>query len=437
MVSNASDRRDIDQRDLVYNEGYEAGGDDLYIASAAGCRMTDLAGNSYIDLNLGAGTHILGHAHPAIVAAIGAQAGRGTLYIRPNPLAHDMAALMAKAVPHFGGFVFCNSGAESTMRASRIARAFSRKNKIAMFSGGWHGAHDMLLVEEDYGGNASAPRPQHRPAGIPRELLELLLFLPYNDEHAFELIERHRDELAMVLIEPSQGSNPRDDVGPFLKRMREVTRACNVLLGFDEVITGFRLAFGGAQEHYGIQADLATYGKVVGGGISIGAIGGRKDVMEWVRETRDGTGRSVMMGGTFSANPLAMAAGCATLGQLTAGRTTIYPTLNNHGARIKAAVNELCIDQGIPVRATGIGSMFRLIFTDRPIRSRRERDALELPRPIQDRLYADILARGVHVGANRINFLSTAHEAAEIDLVIDAFTGALSEARRAGWLRHG
>jgi len=422
--------------DVLYNEGYQPGAEELWVDWARGGRIRDVRGNSYVDLNLGAGTALLGHAHPVVTAAISEQAARGTLYIRPNPIAREFAELLVKAVPSLGGVVFCNSGAEATMRACRIARAFTGKSKIAMFSGGWHGAHDQLLIEEDYGGNAVAPRACHRSAGIPRELLDLVVFLPYNDDHAFELITRHRNELAMVLIEPSQGSNPRADVGPFLKRLRQTTKAANVLLGFDEVITGFRVALGGAQEFYDIEADIVTYGKIVGGGLSIGVIAGRKDIMEAVRQVPDGTGRSVLMGGTFSANPLAMAAGRATLRLLLDGRGRIYAALNDAGTRIVQGVNRLCGQSGIPVHATGIGSMFRLIFTDRPIRSRRERDALELGYDIQNRFYTAVLNRGVHVGSNRINFLSSAHGPEEIEATLEAFAATLIEGQRAGWLRH-
>lgn len=425
------------QRNLVFNEGYRPGTPELYIQSADGCRVEGVDGRSYIDLNLGAGTAILGHAHPEIVAAIQDQAARGSIYIRPNPIAHDFAALLVKALPKFGGFVFCNSGAEATMRACRIARAFTGKTKIGIFSGGWHGGHDGLLVEEDYGGNAAEPRPWHRSAGIPQALLDLILFLPYNNDHAFELIHRHRSELAMVLIEPSQGSNPRNDIGPFLHQLRKLTRDDDVLLGFDEIITGFRLALGGAQELYGIDADIATYGKVVGGGLSIGVVGGSADIMSCISEGRDGDGRSVFMGGTFSANPLTMAAGRATLTHLIEHRDRIYPLLHTAGNRIMTLVNAACADHDIPVQAMGIGSMFRLIFTAKPVRSRRERDALEISRAIQDRLYAAILAQGVHIGSNRINFLSTAHGVAEVGAVAEAFISRLIEGRKLGWLRHG
>jgi glutamate-1-semialdehyde 2,1-aminomutase len=424
-------------KDLVFNEGYRPGTPELYIQSAEGCRIRDVDGRSYIDLNLGAGTAILGHAHPDVVAAIRDQATRGSIYIRPNPIAHDFAALLAEVLPKFGGFVFCNSGAEATMRACRIARAFTGKTRIGIFSGGWHGGHDGLLVEEDYGGNAAAPRPYHRSAGIPRELLDLILFLPYNDEHAFELIHRHRNELAMVLIEPSQGSNPRGDVGPFLRRLRSLTREDGVLLGFDEIITGFRLTLGGAQELYGIDADIATYGKVAGGGLSVGIVGGTADVMSCVSEGRNGDGRGVFMGGTFSANPLTMAAGRATLSYLIEHGARIYPLLNACGSRIVTRVNAACADHDVPAHVMGVGSMFRLIFTAGPVGSRRERDALELGRGIQDRVYAAILAQGIHVGSNRINFLSTAHGVAEVDAVADAFVSALVEGRKQGWLRHG
>lgn len=423
-----------DQQDLVFNEGYEPSAGGPSIDWAQGCRIRDTTGRTYIDLGLGAGTALLGHAHPMIVQAIQRQVAIGSLYIRPNPVAHEFAALLATAIPHFGGFLFCNSGAEATMRACRLARSFTGKRKIGMFSGGWHGAHDQLLVEEDYAGNSSAPRAVHRSAGIPRELLDLIVLLPYNDDRAFGLIEENADDLAMVLIEPSQGSNPRADVEPFLRGLRQVTRARGVLLGFDEIITGFRLALGGAQELYGIEADIATYGKIIGGGLPIGVVGGTREVMARIRRGGEADGRPVFMGGTFSANPLSMAAGHATLAYLIQRRMDVYGELASAGAKIMNQVNMTCASKGIPVRASGVGSMFRLIFTDKPIRSRRDRDALELGSAIQARFYASVLARGIHVGSNRINFLSTAHGPDEIDLVGATLASALADGQREGWL---
>jgi glutamate-1-semialdehyde 2,1-aminomutase len=420
--------------DLVFNEGYEDPGAGLYVASARGCRITDEAGRTYIDLNLGSGTAILGHAHPVLVAAIAGQAERGTLFIRPNRITHDLAALMGRAVPHFGGFAFCNSGAEATMRACRIARAHTGRKKIAMFSGGWHGAHDQLLVEEDYRGNATAPRAHHRSGGIPPEMLDLIMLLPYNDKRAFNLIEDQRRELAMVLIEPAQGSNPRGDVEPFLRRLRDVTRSCDVLLGFDEIITGFRVAFGGAQELYGIQADLATYGKILGGGLSIGAVGARGDVISCIRHGRPDDPRPVTMGGTFSANPLAMAAGRAALSYLEANRHRVYPELNANGAKLIARINEACDSARLPVHANGVGAMFRVLFAAPPIASRRERDAHEAAPQVQKMFYECVMEHGVHVGSNRINFLSTEHGLEEIAQIGDAFVAGLDELRRGGHL---
>lgn len=421
----------------VFNEAYDTGHPKLHAAKAYGCHLEDGDGNRYIDLGLAAGTAILGHAHPLIAEQVSKQLARGSVYTIPNFRAHEFAEQLQTILPWFGGFVFCNSGAEATMRAIRIARAYTGKMKIGVFSGGWHGAHDLVLVDEDLAGDARRPKPYHKAAGIPEELLDQLVFLPYNDAGAFDLIRENKDQLAMVLIEPSQGSNPRDDVAGFLGSLRQVTAECDVLLGFDEVITGFRLALGGAQELLGLRADLATYGKVVGGGLPIGMIAGRADVMSCIRNGSSRDKRPVFMGGTFSANPVSIAAGLATVRHLAENRGSIYPELARLGGHVKESVNNFCVENRIPVRMIGVASMFRLIFTDYPVRSRRERDEQEMPGTIQDPFYTAMLLSGVHVGSNRINFLSTAHAQETVEFATKAFLDNLALFQKAGYFgRH-
>lgn len=407
--------------DRIFNEGYQPDAQALYLRRAEGCEIEDFDGNTFIDLGLGAGSAILGHAHPDVVSAITAQAARGTVYIAPHMAVHDFGALLAGILPAFGGFVFCNSGAEATLRAMRIARAVTGRRRVAVFSGGWHGGHDLALADEAPNSPAQRPIPIHRTAGTPPELLDLLLFLPYNAPEALELIRTHRHELALVLIEPAQGSNPRVDVGGFLRDLRQVTEECGVLLGFDEIITGFRLALGGGQEAFGVIPDIATYGKIIGGGLPVGMVAGKTEVM---RRIRGGNNvMSVFMGGTFSANPLTIAAGLAAVRHLSERRETVYPALDAAFGSLRDAVNDFCSARGLPVRMINAGSFGRLLFTDRPVSSRHERDLYELGSEIQNAFYLCLLAAGVHVGSNRILFLSTAHD----DTVVDAVTRAFIE----------
>jgi glutamate-1-semialdehyde 2,1-aminomutase len=409
-------------RFAVLNAGYEK--TKLHISKAYGCFIEDCSGNVYIDTALGAGTHILGHAHPLIVGEIQKQAAEGTLYILPNRYAYEVGELLSGVIPHFYGFVFCNSGTEATIRATRIARAYTGRKKIAMFSGGWHGGNDMLLFEEDYTGDENQPILMFKSAGVPQEIMDMTLMLPYNTDAAFELIEQHGNELAMVIIEPSQGSNPRDDVGDFLRELRKVTAKHNILLCFDEIVTGFRVALGGCQEYYAVEADIATYGKTLGGGLPIGLVAGTKEVMDVVKGNDHK--KPVFMGGTFSANPLVMRVAKAVLQYLIENRKTVYAHLNENGRYIKNMINEFCVANQVPVRMTSIGSMSRMIFTDKPIKSRRERDEFELDEGIQRLFYLYLcLKKGVYISGNRVLFLSTAHKEEHVQKITQSIIEVL------------
>ncbi len=406
----------LNNNSSILNAGYDDE-DCLYARKAYECFIEDYSGNIYIDTALGAGTHILGHANPLIVREIEKQAREGTLYILPNKCAHEVGKFLLQAVPCFSGFVFCNSGTEATIRATRIARAYSGKKKVAMFSGGWHGGNDMLLFEEDYNGDETRPMPMFKSAGVPEELMGMTVMLPYNNDAAFDLIEQHKDALAMVIIEPSQGSNPRDDVGKFLRELRQVTAKHNIVLCFDEIVTGFRVALGGCQEYYGVEADIATYGKTLGGGLPVGMVGGTEDVMKVVKGYNKE--KPVFMGGTFSANPLVMRVARTVLQHLIENREYIYSYLNENSQYIRNKVNEFCVSNQIPVRMMGIGSMSRIIFTDKMIKSRRERDKYEVGDALQKLFYSYLrLEKGVHISGNRILFLSTAHKREHIEKIV-------------------
>lgn len=414
----------------VLNEGYTQPQDGFCARRAEGCWIEDVRGRRHIDLAMAGGTALLGHANPAVVERLTAQIADGTLFTVPNEAAHRLGERLHAAMPWFPHVVFCSTGSEATLRAIRLARAHTGRNRIALFSGSWHGSHDMVLFEEDYRGPEDAPVPMPKSAGIPAGMHDWLLMLPYNSAAAFDLIRRHRDELALVIIEPVQGSNPRDDIAPFLRELRAVTREAGVPLCFDEVITGGRLALGGAQERFGIQADLATYGKTMGGGTPIGFLAGSADIMATIRSGRAGDGLTVFMGGTFSANPLTMAGGLAVIEHLAENRAAVYGHLDGQGERLKAEVNAACAANGWRARMIGCGSMLRMVLTDQPVRSRRDRDHLEVDMAAQKRFYAMLLEAGVHIGSNRINFLSTAHAPAVVDAVRDAYLTTLDRFSR-------
>jgi glutamate-1-semialdehyde 2,1-aminomutase len=413
--------------DQVFNEGYGSSAYGPYIESANGCWVNDISHNSFLDTAMAGGTAIMGHANPIINNAIIGQLEKGALYTSPNAITHAVIAKVLEMLPWFDKAIMCNSGSEATLRAIRIARAHTTKQKIGVFSGGWHGAHDQVLVEEDYTGEESAPKAKYKGKGIASKSLNQLVFLPYNHPAAFDLIRKHADELAVILIEPAQGSNPRDDIGDFMKELRTVTQETDILLCFDEIITGFRLALGGGQEYFGVRADMATYGKTLGGGLAIGMVAGTSDIMSVIR---DGP---VFMGGTFSANPLSMTSALATLEILEKNSREIYATLNRTGQDLKLAINDFCMENEISAHMIGVGSMLRLVFAKPPISSRRQRDITEVPYSQQLDFYAAMLMQGVHVAANRINFLSVAHSEPDILKLTQAYSDVLLAAREAGF----
>jgi glutamate-1-semialdehyde 2,1-aminomutase len=399
------------------NEGYDSRALDNYLTRADGCRVWDQAGREYIDLAMGGGSTILGHAHPVVVEAVREQVGRGSIFASPHAAVHEMGELLAKCLPWFGGFVFCNSGSEAVMRLARIARAVTGRRKIGLFSGCWHGSWDGTLVE-DYTGPAVRPVAGCKSAGTLSDVVDSIMLLPYRDSAALSLIRENKDDLACVLIEPVQGSNPSDGVGDFLSNLRHTTTNCGVLLAFDEVVTGFRLGLGGGQEHFGVHGDLAAYGKIVGGGLPVGMVAGTKAVMEEAQRL------GVFFGGTFSANPLTIAAGLATLRQLGLG-PNVYLGLERAGRVLRSLVNHYCAENALPAHMVGAGSISRLVLSGNEVRSRRERDMLEPPLEAQARFYANVKARGMWIGTNRIQFLSTAHGLDEVGTAADALCASL------------
>ena len=238
----------------------------IFIERGEGAYVFDADGNRFIDTSVGFGLHMLGHRHPDIEAAIKKRAELGWMFGIHSTSQMTLARLLCDASPCAERVVFCNTGSEATMYAIRAARGFSGKDKIALFDGFYHGAHDYGMWMTDPTSPREAPRKLPMGHGIPAALQDLTMLLPYRHPAAFELIDQHRDELALVMIEGVQSSNPQSGAGDFLTELAEVCRGCGVLFAIDEVITGFRVAYGGAQERFGVTPDLATYGKVLGGG---------------------------------------------------------------------------------------------------------------------------------------------------------------------------
>jgi len=406
----------------IMNDGYD--GKKMSIARAQGCYIYDKEGTCYIDTTLGCGTHILGHGNKVVVDALKEQLDIGMLYTTNNDVAYEVAELISQNVPNAERVIFCNSGSEATMRAARIARAYTKKNKVAIFSGSWHGGNELYMYDYDY--TKEDYKTYHKSRGVPDKFKELVVVLPYNDEQAFEIIKTHHQELAMVIVEPSQGSNPRDDMKEYLQKLRALTKQLNIVLCFDEIITGFRVALGGGQEYYNIDADLMTYGKTLGGGLPIGAVAGRADIFATLQGSNQNL--PVFMGGTFSANPLVMSSAKTVIKYLISNKENIYPFLQKNADWLKYSINEYCVENNIPVRVLGMNSMLRLYFTDIFVKSRQDRDKYEISYEKQNEIYFMLLKeKNIFVNSNRIIFLSLVHDIKIVQTIQEAILDVLNK----------
>ena len=392
----------------------------IFLESGAGCRVTDADGNTYIDTSVGFGLHMLGHRHPVILDAIVARAHKGWMFGIHSTAQLPLAQLLQEAIPCAERIVFCNTGTEATFYAIRAARAFTGRDGIALFDGAYHGAHDYGMVVADPSSPVNAMRTLPMGRGIPKAVQSLVRMLPYRHAAAFDAIRRHKDELALVMIEGVQSSNPQTEIADFLAELRDVCRACDVLLMFDEVITGFRLDYAGAQGMFGVTPVLATYGKVIGGGMPVGAIAGRADLMDVF--TGLAGGRGIFSGGTFSGNPMTMAAGTAAVGHLHE-HPEIYRHLNAEGDRLAQAINTFCATRQMPVHMNNAGSMFHLFFQRAPVATARDIRASHVP--AQSAFYLHALNRGVLVPGTQRAFLCAAHTPADVDTLISVFQESL------------
>jgi glutamate-1-semialdehyde 2,1-aminomutase len=408
----------------------------VYIESAKGSKLTDVDGNEYIDLVGGFGPHVLGHAPDVVVEALQEAVVGGVQFGLHNPYQEPLARLLVDTVACADKVMFCNSGTEASMYAIRAARAFSGRTKIAMFEGGFHGAHDYVMGKVDTSSPVDAPTSYPMGYGIPAETRSTMMMLPYMNDAAFDLIREHKDEIALVMIEPVQGSHPRLDTGEFLGKLVEVCRDAGVLCLFDEVITGFRLAFGGAQEFFGITPDMAIFGKAPGGGMPLGVIAGRDDVMQVFTRQFDiyddaGSGEaSIFTAGTFSGNPMTMTAGTAAITYMR-DNPDMYQHIAEMGTRLADGVNSFCQAEEIPALMSGALSMF--FFRIQPggkIDSVRDIDGSL--KKADDMFLAALLERGVVMAPMHIGYVGAAHTKEDIDAAVDAIKESLLEVRKAG-----
>lgn len=400
----------------------------IYIASGEGATITDIDGNLYIDTCMGFGVCVLGHRHPDVAAAMARISGSGWHFGIHSQEQLPLARLLQDAIPCAERLLFCNSGSEATSYAMRAARAFTGKEKIGIFDGYWHGMHDYCMVAPTNVSSRDRPAGVAISTGVPKAIRDLTVPLPYRNPAAFDIIRQNRDELAMVIIEPVQHSNPQEDVRDYLKALQQVCRECNVLFCFDEMVTGFRLAFGGGQEYFGITPDLATLGKACGGGLPIGVIAGREDVMRMFLPKAGEQG--VFTGGTFTGNPLTMAAGTAAV-TYYAEHPEIYTSMAAQGDRLTAKFNEFAARHNMAVQMGNVGSMFHIYFQSGRVASSFDIDE----RPMEQARQAFLmhaLNLGVLISGGNRYYLSAAHTGAVVDRMIDVFEESLALVREDG-----
>ena len=390
------------------------GGTPLIIDRAAGSRVWDADGREYIDYVCSWGALILGHTDPDVVSAIADQAANGTSYGMTSPLEIELGERIARAIPSIEKIRFVSSGTEATMSAVRAARAFTKRDLILKFEGGYHGHADSFLVEAGSGlatfGISSSP-------GVPEPLARLTLNAPYNDVAAVERIfAEHAGKIAAVIVEPvaaNMGVVP--PLPEFLAGLRRITERDGALLIFDEVITGFRLTYGSAQELFDVRPDMTVLGKIIGGGLPVAAYGGRREIMEQIAPLGP-----VYQAGTLSGNPLAMRAGLATLAKIDLPGFSFYPELMRKAVRLADGLRAALADAGVAGQVNSCASLLTLFFADSPVRNYAEAKRSNSERFA--RFFREMLRMGILLPPSQFEawFVSAAHTDADIERTIEA-----------------
>ena len=382
------------------------GGNPLFISSAKGSRIYDVDGNEYIDYVLSWGPMIVGHAHPEVVGALRKAIEKGTSFGAPTPLEVELAELVIKAYPSIEKIRMVNSGTEATMSAIRAARGFTGRDKIIKFEGCYHGHADGLLVKA--GSGATTFGVPDSP-GVPKSYAKNTITLPFNDQAALKkMIEKDWKEIACVIVEPVVGNIGCVLPKPgFLKALRTLTKKYGIVLIFDEVMTGFRVSYGGAQARFGIKPDMTCLGKVIGGGLPVGAYGGKKEIMEKI--SPEGP---VYQAGTLSGNPLAMTAGIETLKILS--KKGVYDKLEERAAELEAALRDAAQKSRTEVKFYRAGTMFCTYFTNKEVvdyESAKSSDTVKF-----GKFFIGMIQRGVNLAPSQFEagFISMAHTHADV-----------------------
>ncbi|HEU6451085.1 MAG TPA: glutamate-1-semialdehyde 2,1-aminomutase [Gemmatimonadaceae bacterium] len=396
------------------------GGEPFVVESGEGARIRDVDGNEYIDFVLSWGPLVLGHAPPMVLDALRRAMMRGTSFGIPTELEVELAELVVERMPHVEMLRCVSSGTEATMSAVRLARAYTRRDAILKFEGCYHGHADSFLVRA---GSGVATLGLPNSPGVPSALAELTLTAPFNDVAATRAIaEAHATRLAAIIVEPVVGNAGFIQPDPvFLPALRELANELGALLIFDEVMTGFRVAPGGARERFGVMADLTTLGKVIGGGLPVAAYGGRRELMELMAPAGP-----VYQAGTLSGNPLAMAAGIATLRALT---PELHERIARRTSRLVQGFREAAARQEIPFSADSAGSMWGFFFSGEPVRDFA--GAKRADAALFRRFFHAALERGVYLAPSPYEaaFMSAAHGDDVVDDALERIEDALRAAR--------
>jgi len=388
----------------------------LVIAEGHGSHVTNVDGRDFIDYHLGSGPALLGHAHPEVAAAVQRQLAKGSTYYFLNEPVIRLAERMVGAIPCADQVHFTGSGTEATFFAMRLARGATGRSKVLKFEGGWHGMHDYALWGTVPKRPGPYPNADPDSIGIPEVLRGQVLVAPFNDaQRAVEIIDQHANELAAVIVEPLQ--RVLLPVPGFLEALRDATARHGIVLIFDEIVTGFRIAWGGAQEKYGVVPDLATYGKAMSGGFPMAAIAGRSDVVKFLDARRTERKQLVWASGTLNGNPISATAGLTALDVL--GRPGSYQHFHKIGGRLRREIETLGARHGVPVQTPGEDAVFGVRFTSRkPLRNWE--DLLTSDTQLNLKWSIELLKRGILVNPNEKFYLSLAHTDADVDRTLEA-----------------
>ncbi len=394
----------------------------FFVESAQGSKLHGADGETYIDYCMAYGTLLLGHADSSIIHAVEEQLPKGTLYGVPTELESEFASQISKVLPCVEMLRTVNSGTEATMHSLRVARGFTGRKKIVKFEGCFHGAHDNVLVKA---GSGATTFGTPTSLGIPEETTRNTIVLPYNSVEALEeTVKREGNEIAAVIVEPVIGNIglilPTEG---YLNSLRKLTREYGIVLIFDEIITGFRLSLGGAQEYYNIKPDMTTLGKVLGGGFPIAVFGGKKEIMQHVSPTG-----KVYQAGTFSGNPVSIKAALTMLRILNEKKKEIYLTLEKNCQKLKKALSDLASNHRIEAQVHSIASMFHIFFTPQPVydyATAQQSDTQKF-----QAYFRQLLRQGIFIPPSQFEtcFLSNAHTEEDLKRTISAFDNALCAA---------